>query len=487
MAVVLTAFLALASTAGAATLSLAPSGHGKGMLVFDLGDLGGTAVRSAVVRGPGVRRKLSTRRVGRASRRGVVRVRGWSPRPARHRAGHVAAQRRAWRDWRLLLVVPILNPAPDPDPGAGPAPAPEARPNPACAPAFGTFTAGQWPPGCWRPYSSDSPFNKPIPANPRLHPNSDAIVERLTGFGPPHSLLAGAADTTWDYYRPVYYSRPGDPDFEVNCTMYGGACPIDGHRIRIPDRARPAGGTDHHLTVVDQSSGFEYDFWNVQSKPSGGGTLEVGWGGRTRIDGDGRESGGTAAEFGGLAGMIRAQEMEAGRIDHALFMVVKCVTDSPQYVYPATKEARYCPDRTNAPATGQHFQLAMSRGEIDALAVPGWKKTILHAMAEYGMFVGDTGGSSWGLQFESGSTYTSFGHDDPMVAFAQQKGVPDWGTGRYWFSLREGLDWRQRLQVIDPCVSEGSAPGRPSDDEELFGSIQSVVSGRQQTPPAASC
>jgi hypothetical protein len=43
------------------------------------------------------------------------------------------------------------------------------------------------------------------------------------------------------------------------------------------------------------------------------------------------------------------------------------------------------------PALGQHFYLDMSSAEIDALNVPAWKKPILHAMAEYGMFVGDTG------------------------------------------------------------------------------------------------
>ena len=39
----------------------------------------------------------------------------------------------------------------------------------------------------------------------------------------------------------------------------------------------------------------------------------------------------------------------------------------------------------------------MSAAQIDALAKPTWQKTILHAMAKYGMYVGDTGGNAWGV------------------------------------------------------------------------------------------
>ena len=139
-------------------------------------------------------------------------------------------------------------------------------------------------------------------------------------------------------------------------------------RVRIPDRARPAGGSDHHLAVVDQRSGWEYDLWEVESKPSGGGELVTGYGGRTRIDGDGLGSDATAAHFGLLAGIIRAQELRRGRIDHALFLVADC--DSGEFVYPARGRGAPCGDRTDAPAEGMRFQLDMSDAEIRALERP---------------------------------------------------------------------------------------------------------------------
>jgi hypothetical protein len=282
--------------------------------------------------------------------------------------------------------------------------------------------------------------------------NSGAIVRNLAAG--PDKVTVGNADTPWDYSHPTYYSGAGDPEFRLHCyeTSWG-RCAIEGQRVRVPDRARAAGSEDAHMTIVDARSGWEYDLYKVRSKPAGGGTLEFRWGGRTRIDGPGNGSGATVSGFGNLAGIIRAQELAAGKIDHALFMVVRC--SSGQKVYPATGGAgSRCPDPENAPPMGAHFQLDMGEGEIESLPVPRWKKTILHAMATYGMYFGDTGSGGWGIQMESGATYTSFGYEDALVAFARSAGVPGDG-GRHVFDVGAGVDWRARLRVVDPCEARG--------------------------------
>jgi hypothetical protein len=323
---------------------------------------------------------------------------------------------------------------------------------------FGSFGAGTWPPGCWRPYSAASPFNRPLPAAPRLAANSQQVVAWLLGLGPIEHLQAGLADTPGDYGHPTYYSQPRDPLFRLHCYQKSwGTCGIEGDAIRIPDAARPAAGQDRHLAVVDQDSGWEYDLYKVRSKPRGGGLLVFRWGGRTRIDGLGLGSGATAARFGNLAGVIRAAELAYGRIDHALFLTVHC--DSGRYVYPAGGSGRSCAQlgrpTADAPPMGTRLQLAMSPLQIDALAVPGWKKTILRAMATYGMFVGDTGGGSWGPQLESSTTFTSFGAPDPLLSFARRN---DWQPyGGVWVgNLRDGVNWARYLRVIAPCVSHGT-------------------------------
>jgi hypothetical protein len=160
-----------------------------------------------------------------------------------------------------------------------------------------------------------------------------------------------------------------------------------------------------------------------------------------------------------MAGKLRAEELAAGQIDHALFMSVRC--DSGRAVYPATKGGLPCsaiglPD-ADAPNMGTRFQLDLTDAEIGALPVPAWKQAILRAMAHYGMYVGDTGGT-WAIKQEGGTTYTSFGYPDLWQSISQVlESVsffrPD---NTYVLNLRDGVDWARHLRVIDPCVAEGT-------------------------------
>ena len=307
-----------------------------------------------------------------------------------------------------------------------------------------------------RPYGASSPFNQPLPSNPKLLPGSAGIVDRLDGWGPVQQLMAGQADTDGDYFHPVYAARRSDPVYTVHCLRWTSSCEVEGHRVRIPAAARPAGGGDGHMAVI-QPDKWEYDFWQVRDRPAGGGTLLVSHGGRTMIDGDGLGSDATAAEFGLAAGLIRGDQIQAGKIDHALFIHVRCTNG--RSVYPAAPgtTGTICSDTTNAPPLGARIWLALSDAEIAALPVPAWKKTVLRALHRYGGYVGDTtGGSvSWGLQTVSGSTYTSFGEADPMVGFAQGLRLQRW-NGDYYLDVDSGVDWARHLRVVDPCVSQGS-------------------------------
>jgi hypothetical protein len=319
-----------------------------------------------------------------------------------------------------------------------------------------------WPSACWRPYAKTSPFNEKIPYKPKLNGRSDRIIRTITAR-PPGPLEAGVEQTSEDWGRPMFFSKPGDPVFRVHCTRPWGRCALEGRRIRIPDAAQPAGGGDAHLTVVDTRSGWEYDMWEVARKPKGGGELVTAWGGRTRIDGDGLGSEAVAASFGTLGGLVRPEELEANRIEHALFMTVPCVgvVAGDDTVYPATGQARSCVAGAEAPALGTRIQLMMLPEEIEALPAERWQKTLLHAMAEYGMYVGDTGGGgSWGIQQQSDTTYTSLGAEPRMVAFAKRAGwraVEDGGIGRtrYLGDFGDVVNWRERLRVVAPCVTAG--------------------------------
>ena len=320
------------------------------------------------------------------------------------------------------------------------------------------FGVSAWPPASWHPYATTSPFNQP--ADDAFHPNSARIVQKVLSLGTVGNLVAGTAGTTSDWAHPTYWAKATDPLFTLHWTG-GGPGTTNGMQIRIPDAAQPAAGGDHHLAVIEPD-GWEYDFWDVTSKPRGGGTLSYGGGGRTRIDGSGLGSGGTAAGFGNLAGIIRGPELAAGKINHALFIVLKCAakgtsfgygthaTSTSSYVYPATHAGSPCsPDSADLPPVGARFRLAMSPAQVAALPVPTWKKTILTAFAHYGGYVGDTGGPGFAFQFESGATYTSFGQTDPLVTFAKLNGLPTSGSQSI-FNMASGVDWARYLRVVVP-------------------------------------
>jgi hypothetical protein len=365
-------------------------------------------------------------------------------------------------DARLVLYTADAPPSPEP-----PDPAAQTPGLAPCAAGVDSFGPDAWPGPCWRPYADGSPFNRLLPPDPRVDPRSADYVRSLTADGGPSDLQAGTADTRRDWQHPTYYARPGDPTFAVHCWEPYPGCKVQGAIVHIPREARAAGSWmlgrrgDGHMTVVDTVSREEYDFWNVSTPPAdvrpgddGRRVLQVGWGGMTSLDGDGLGSNGTAAYFGNLAGIIRAPELASGQIDHALFLVIGCSASQP--VYPAADHGSVCDDQRDAIPLGTRFQLDMSDAEIRALGVPPWKRTILRAMARYGMYAGDTGGSPWDLEFESGSTYTSFDRPDPLVALAQDAGIRPGADGVYRFDLAGGVDWARRLRVVEPCVARGS-------------------------------
>jgi len=433
---------ALAAPASGAVKRLRPVHTSQGVATFQIKGADPATIESARLEVGGRRVRVALARVrsaAAAARRLRMRVR--NPRRA-----------------RLVLVLAAGAGAGTlvmPPPGDLAGVASGALLNPACLPFFGAFGVGTAPPACWRPYSPSSPFNRLLPASPRLAAGSADYVRRVTRFGPLQHLEAGDSDGAGSH--TTYYSKLTDPVYTIECTQSWGRCEIEGAKVRIPAGARPARNSDAHMTVVDQAAGWEYDFWQTRTPPAGGGKLRISWGGRTRIDGDGLGSDGVAARFGNLAGVIRAEEMEAGQINHALFMVVHC--DNGEHVWPALKSARSCASlgesSAGAPPIGSHFMLDLSDAQIAALDVPRWKKTVLTAMAHYGMFVGDTGGS-WAVTTESGIQYSSLKQPDKWIAFGQANGW-DRYQGDIWVGhLREGIDWARHLKVVDPCVARGT-------------------------------
>lgn len=321
-----------------------------------------------------------------------------------------------------------------------------------------SFSEDARPPACWRPYSAESPFNVPIPRSVPAAQGAEAGAGALAGSGPISHHVVGDAER--DYGIAIFYAGPEDPIRKLHCVRPWGRCEVEGREVPVPAQAVPSGvwplrhegeEWDSHLTVIDTSTGVEYDLWNVRGIDDG--TVEAAWGGHTPVWGDGLGSDAVAARYGSLAGVIRFEELEAGRINHALALNVPCTVG---FEYPALKGGLECEDAgmstQGRPAMGTRLQLELNRAEVRR--APLWKRGILRALDRYGAYVADTTGveDQWSLKFESPAGYTAFGQPDPYVELAKRQGLSEHdfnenGEVEYWFDLASGVDW-SRLRVV---------------------------------------
>jgi hypothetical protein len=299
-------------------------------------------------------------------------------------------------------------------------------------------------------------WNKPLPVDgsgrptATLHANNTTIMARVNSWTGSYPLSPTIADTTSDFNHPVFFAKSTDPQFIVAQGASGGA--YEGpYTIRIPQAARPARGGDGHMCVIASNGIDEYDLWDVTTDagsntrlvnlPSGGGTIYARGVGHTLLNGSGQNTGSgdaTAAKFGLLAGPFRGEELANQRIGHALWFTTQGHNGS--FIFPALASGGSGGfDHADAPPMGARFFINYSTAEVEALAIPRYRKTIIHALREFGAIVGDAGGSPIDLQPLSGTTYTALGLADPFRTYMTSQGVTgsvDWRTGVDWSRLR---------------------------------------------------
>jgi hypothetical protein len=325
-----------------------------------------------------------------------------------------------------------------------PTPEPESPPVLGGGPGSEGFGAGVFPTAAWRPYAASSPFN--TLATGTQVSESAAMASRILSWGTPgRGVIIGTGSESHDYGHPVYWAAPTDPEYTLHFTKEGGN-PLEGHRVKVPLGAKPAGGSDGHMAIIEPH-GEEIDLW--QAKAPKEGKLEATWGGGvTTIDGSGLSAKATASQFDLLAGVIRPEELVSGHINHALFIVVK---HTKGYVYPATHGGSEGSE-PGTPPMGAHLRLNLTDAEIAALNLPPYKRAIATAMAHYGGYIGDTGGSGFAFGGESELGYTALGFADPLIAWAKKEGFPE-GTGEwagtYSFDMAGGIPWN-KLSVVSP-------------------------------------
>ena len=270
------------------------------------------------------------------------------------------------------------------------------------------------PPSFEAPFAANDPFKLPIPADPRLDPNSAALIAHNIGNSSVTYLNA------YSGARVFYRSGPKDPvynvtfknvpawgpnafDKDVTTTTGVGRC----NPLHIPaDAARPHSRYDRWVAIVDSTKpGLVCEIWRADKSS---GTWTGDFGGVSDINAMGNHSLAgflTGSGISTMEGVIRASEIRAGVINHALVFPGGCNVRG-QHRHPAAGSDGTCSDPMGF-VEGMHFQLDPS---FDCNTVPvGIPRMICVALQVYGAYDGDNSGG------ERNTKYVSFimETDDP--------------------------------------------------------------------------
>jgi hypothetical protein len=258
----------------------------------------------------------------------------------------------------------------------------------------------------WRPFNAASPWNTRIEAKPTRDPDSDAMIADWQTSSP----FGGQLGVNLQGYSiPLYWADASTPKARVRCDVGGlGFEGEDGMNaealIPMPAEAEPDPLGDRHLLVVDRSSDREWGLWHASRNEDG---WRCGVGADIDLGGDGlrppaedndtwyTSQGPRACGFPLSAGLIRPEEIAAGRIEHALVLAYPHIR-SGLYTSPAsTAQSRIGDEaiKTRGIPCGGRVQLDPAL-DLDALGLSTGASVIARALMEYGAYVGDYSGSN---------------------------------------------------------------------------------------------
>jgi hypothetical protein len=243
------------------------------------------------------------------------------------------------------------------------------------------FPADSW----WHADVSD------LPVHPRsrdwLRTTSAATTDVHPDFGP--SLGAQPVP----YGIPVTVVGRDHPRVRVR---FGYADESDRVRYPLGRDTRIEGGRradgDRHAIVVDRDSCRLYETWDTHRGARG---WRAGSGATWDLRSNAlRPDGWTSADAAGLPilpGLLRWDEVAAGRVDHAIRMTVSTTVDD--YVWPARHRAGATDDPA-FPPMGARFRL---RASFDDSGYSDRARVVLAAMRTHGLVVADNG-ADWYVQ-----------------------------------------------------------------------------------------
>src|SRR5918996_4649812 len=258
--------------------------------------------------------------------------------------------------------------------------------------------------GSFRAFSYKSYWNTSLPAEAPIDPRSAAFIDFLKADSPADHLRLVGTDSSGGWGEPIFWADPSDPAYEVKQTRY--ALPEQfAAGVRIPKEARPPSTSDAQMTIYDLSAGSVYKLQKAVYD-SDTDTLSAAGGAWYATASNGLhmsfEESNDERNYGhrGIppaTHAVRFDEIEAGRIDHALKIAVN--TAHRDAVWPMTNSDG---DSTDPAALPQGARLRIKQSvDVDELDLSPAARVIARALQRYGAVVGDSSGANTTLKVEN--------------------------------------------------------------------------------------
>ncbi len=255
-------------------------------------------------------------------------------------------------------------------------------------------------PAAQRPFASDSVWNRPLPNDAPLDPRSVELAAAFVAdIARQRQQQTGPWIQTTEYSTPVYTVARDQGRIRVILDVrrpYGRTLQRAWRAVPLPRNARPAAGSDGHLSVWQPSTDSLWEFWRLRRA---GGRWRATWGGAmrgvsrspgyfTRRSWRGARNswGATATSLPLLAGLIRLGELSRGQIDHALAISVPDAR-AGVFSWPAQRTDGSL-GRHDAIPEGAQLRLDPAL-DLDSLNLPPAAKAIAIAAQRYGLIVRD--------------------------------------------------------------------------------------------------
>jgi hypothetical protein len=319
--------------------------------------------------------------------------------PVKNRAAKKPAAKRAAPAPPRATPAPSAAPAPAPSAAAPAIPAPPAlsaakTPVVPATPATAVAPASPAAPKPTardpRPFAQTSFWNAPLADDAPIDARSDDYVADL---GRQLDQWLPWVNTT-KFSSPVYEVPAGQPTVRVRLEQSNAALQRAWENVPIPPDAVPAAGSDRTMVVYQPSTDTMWEFWLATKDSSG---WRARWGGRmtnvSKSSGryeDPTNWGATASSLPMLGGLIRLDEVRAGRIDHALALAIPEVR-AGWYSWPAQRTDGTV-TRTTAPPEGARFRIDPDL-DLAKLKLAPFTRMVAEAAQKYGIVLRDKAGS----------------------------------------------------------------------------------------------